>query len=506
VAAAAAFGLLVAARAAFGPLSFPVPIRTPINIESFFGLLLTLTLVLRSGSGVSKPQPVRAAWAALLAALVAAAFWRASDIYFLADDFFHVVRANTFEWPRLRPYWTTPEGNAFFRPLGHFFLAGMANWSHYDPRWWHWDILTFHAANAILVSVLAARLGLGRIAALFAGALFAVHGATPESAVWITGWFGVLPAFFTLLGLLAFLKYFENSWWGVACLACMILAFVSKESAYAFPLIALLLVVARRIPLKRAAWILGALFAMAFVIFAYRWHVLGGIGGYIDPQSGGLLFLELGLVQVLRSLLLRVWAVLYFPINWSVQPEWWLGMLVLFYIGALLWIAARGGTKLPGLFPAGFVLLASLPPLEQLLIGPDLEKSRALYLPLIGFCLLLAAAIDSLEGRARWFAPAAITLFHVAALQHNISIWRQAGELAHQTCLSASRCVEPASTVRVRDLPGTVNGVYFLGAGFGECIGMQTGSPPLDVQRAADPTAQVDLFWDAAASALRCAK
>src|SRR5262249_3179016 len=147
---------------------------------------------------------------------------------------------------------------------------------------------------------------------------------------------------FVVAGLLAFLESFEapQGVWRAASLAFMVLAFLSKESAYAFPLIAVLLALARRIPLRRAMPMLAAFFVAALSIFAYRLRVLGGIGGCADPSSGTPLFLKLGFGQVLRSLLLRTWAVLYFPIDWSVQPELWLGVATLAYVAALIWIAA----------------------------------------------------------------------------------------------------------------------------------------------------------------------
>jgi hypothetical protein len=510
LAGAVLFGVLVAARALFGPLDFPVSIHTPINIESICGLLLTVVLLLRAREELSA-RPSMAinhwAWTSFLLVLTAAGFWRALGIYFLADDFVLVTRANAFHLGKVPELLTTAEASAFFRPIIHLTMALTANWAHFDPRLWRLNALILHAVNSALVFGIASRLSLSRSAALFAGALFAIHGCLPESVVWIAGWFGTLSTVFVCCALYFFLGYLaaegrQGRWYGIVSFGAMLFALLSKETAYAFPLIAAFLVWERRVPLRRAMPALAAFFGGSLVLFGYRWYLLGGIGGYSDLQSGGPLLMKLSIVPVIRSLLLRLWAVLYFPINWSTQPETWLGVLTAAYVAALIFIAASRGKGPSLLFPAGFVLLAALPPLEQLLIGPDLQKSRELYLPLAGFCLLLASASDRLGPRARWIAPAIVIAFNFAALQHNFSIWQRVGAIAEQTCAAASRC-SVHGKLSVRDLPGSIDGVYFLGVGFPECIGLQTHTAPPEVELRADGE-KSDLTWNAASETLHC--
>jgi hypothetical protein len=495
------FGLLIAARALLGPLSFPVSIRTPINIESFCGLLLAVVLLLPAKGSPSDGFPLKLTWSLLLVAVAVAGFCRAIDVYFLADDFVLVSRANAFHWAKMRELWTTAEAAAFFRPMIHVTMAATAHWAHFDPRLWRLNAILLHGLNSVLVFAVAARLGLSRNAALFAGALCAIHGCLPESVVWIAGWFGTLSTFFVLCALVLFLEHLRPEGrarlcWGIASFASMTLALLSKETAYVFPLIAVLAAWDRG-ALRRAWPVLTAFFGGALAVFAYRWTLLGGIGGYVDLNSGGLLLMKLGLIPVLRSLLLRLWAVLFFPINWSKEPELWLGLLTAAYVAAMVWLACSRGKSRSLLFPASFVLLGALPPLEQLLIGPDLQKSRELYLPLAGFCLLLGGAADRLRPRAAWIVPVIIVGFNFAALQHNITIWRNVGHVAQQTCLAASRC-SIGGKLRVQDVPGSLDGVYFLGVGFPECIGIETRSTPPEIESGSD------LTWEADRRELHC--
>jgi hypothetical protein len=499
--AASLFGLLIAARALLGPLSFPVSIRTPINIESICGFLIMVLFLLPAREGVSNSPSVKPIWALLLVTLAVAGFWRALNVYFLADDFVLVTRANDFNLGKMRELWTTAEAAAFFRPMILFTMAGTAQWAHFDPGLWRLNSVLLHGVNSALVFALAARLGLSRNAALFAGALFAVHGCLPESVVWIAGWFGTLSTLFFLCALVLFLEHLARQghghlWFGVASFACMTLALLSKETAYVFPLVAALAAWDRG-ALRRAWPTLATFFGGSLVVFAYRWTLLGGIGGYVDLNAGGPLLMKLGIVPVLRSLLLRLWAVLVFPINWSREPELWLGLITAGYVAALVWLASSCGKSRSLWFPAGFVLLGALPPLEQLLIGPDLQKSRELYLPLAGFCVLLAGAADRLHSRVRWVVPAMIIGFNFVALQHNITIWRNVGNLAQQTCVAASRC-STARKLRIEDVPGSLDGVYFLGVGLPECVGIATHSAPPEIESGSD------LAWDAGARELRC--
>jgi hypothetical protein len=527
VAGAAIFGLLVAARAILGPLSFPVPVRTPINIESFCGLCLMLVLAVRMGGDLpasSKESGISPIYVAALGLLVAAAFWRAIGIYFLADDFVLIQFANHFRLGDVRTWLTTPEGNAFFRPVLHFFMALTATWAKFDPRLWHAASLILHALNSVLVMVLAARLGLSRNAAFFAGALFAIHGSLPESVVWIAGEYGMLSTFFVLCGLLALLAHLRDGsrrrWlYGAASIGCMVLAFITKESAYVFPLVAWLLVVSKRIPLRKAALILFLFLLVAMALFMYRWSLLGGIGGYRDDNSGVRLFAEVGVVQVVRSLLLRLWAVLYFPINWSRQPGVVLGVASAAYVVALVWMGSwinkLRTSRLPLIFPLGFLCLAALPPIQQLLIGADLQKSRALYLSSVGFALMLATAMEPLGRGARWLVPSAILLFHFAALQHNLSAWKSTGDIAKRACIAAAQCALPHGARPARpsvwNMPGSLDGVYFLGVGFNECVRMQTqASVPEAEFHSGDPTLDQGntalLLWDDMNSGLSCVR
>ena len=174
------------------------------------------------------------------------------------------------------------------------------------------------------VFILAIRLCIPWRAAFFATALFAIHGTRPRGAVWIAGRFDLVSTFFVLVGLLSFLRSQREAGriaypYIIGSLVCMVLSILSKEAAYTFPLLLVLLMVARRESLRNRIGILVPFFVSAAVLFGYRWWLFGGIGGYRNAMTGKAQALTFGL-PTLKVLVLRIWSALYFPINWSTEP------------------------------------------------------------------------------------------------------------------------------------------------------------------------------------------
>jgi len=439
-----------------------------MNAESIFGLAFVLLLFTRRDALPDKRTfaiPPFASIAALVL-LAVAAFWRALPSYFLLDDFVLLRYARHFDFDALRPLLTTAGSDGFFRPAGYLSLAADALWAGVSPLRWHAAVLAIHAANTVLVYFLAARLGASRWAALFGAALFAVHGSRPEAAIWVAARFDLLATFFILAGLLFFL--WEKPVSIPAALVCGALAMLSKEVGYVFPLLVLLF--ARR-RLRSAI----PFFLVAGALFAYRWSLLSGIGGYRDAHTGQPTILIFGFVHVVKALLLRLWAVFFFPINWTVQPDVLLALAMAVYTACVVWIVLRR-ERIPNLGLAlGFVAIASLPALHLLLLGPDLQKARLLYLPSTGFCLLLSFAIDGLwNRRLQWCAATGILGFQVIALQHNLTIWNHVASEAKRACVAGAASVTPATKkLLVWGVPDSLDGIYFLGTGYPECVELE---------------------------------
>jgi hypothetical protein len=238
---------------------------------------------------------------------------------------------------------------------------------------------------------------------------------------------------------------------------------------------------------------------MALCLFAYRWILFGGIGGYLDA-SGRPQALLLTPVSVIKTLAFRVWAVLLFPLDWDAIYGHWAGVAMICYVAALGWLTTARARARDLIAPLGFVLLASIPPLQQLLIGPGMDKSRYLYLPAAGFCWLLAALGAGLGPAARRTVFALVLLFNAVALESNLAAWGHVASLSRPACVAAASCARDRGTGQLLALgvPRWINSAYLFPLGFPDCT-------RLELSRIADRDAsdalQVNMRDGTAASA-----
>jgi hypothetical protein len=149
-----------------------------------------------------------------------------------------------------------------------------------------------------------------------------------------------------------------------------------------------------------------------------------------------------------------------------------------------------------------FAFVAALPVQQLLLIGPDLEKSRVLYLPSVGFALFLAAALEGLA-KLEWRVPLALALICVqtACLEHNLITWLGVARVADRACNAVAASLEGnRRTVTVLDLPNVVRGVYFFHKGMPDCLEVGHG---IDIRRVVDDHADLVFHWDPASETVK---
>jgi hypothetical protein len=294
-----------------------------------------------------------------------------------------------------------------------------------------------------------------------------------------------------------------------ASLAFMTLGILTKESAFIFPLLLLVLILTEETFSWQRIGGLISFFTVAAALFFYRWTLLGGIGGYQDVRTGAPQILTLSVIHALKALFLRVWAILFFPINWSQEPAKGLAVLMVAYALALVAVAVVRVRRTELVFPLAFVLVTVLPALHLLLIGTDLLKSRLLYLPSVGFCLMLGSAVAHLRGWYRWATGITILTFHFFALQHNLDAWKYAAAKAQSASATALSCIAPGTQkVTISGLPGTLRGVPFFANGFPEAISLRRNLQSIPVMNdggtvSTGPTADCGLVWDGTNDELR---
>jgi hypothetical protein len=440
-----------------------------MNAESIFAAACLLLALTTPPAGTSKPtltlQPRARLFLALLVVFLPLIFEPSLASPLISDDYVILGPVSETGLSNIAQWFARPiPGAAFFRPFAMAAYQWDFAWAGVSPVRWHLAGLAFHAANTVLLFFLARRLELPPAAALLAAGLFGVHGSRPEAVAWLAARFDLLATLFAFIALLLFLIFLEKPRPVIliSLLAAAACGMLSKESAFSLP--GLLIAVAwfRGASSPSARRAIAATFALAAAVFAYRWIVLGGIGGYSDP-SGRATIAIFNPVLFLKAFALRIWAVLLFPINWSAAPRTLLPIGIAGALAAYLYIALRARRDRLVLLGLLLTVIAALPAYHLLLIGPDLEKSRVLYLGSAGFALALAALCRGIPQRGGAAAIATIIAFQTLALRHNLRIWDSAAKVYSQACDQAA---SPES------LPVLLHGVY-LGSGLPECIDLQ---------------------------------
>jgi hypothetical protein len=503
-----AAALAVSVRAWAGPF-FVGPLRfaSPMGMESLCaGAFLAIVLLQsrRSAAFVKPAAPAKpqahAAWfriAPLLAALavVAVVFIPSLRDSFLSDDYILVSRA-TLDPARVLAVFHTPGGDGSYRPLGYLYFALLRHFGGVDPLKWHACALAVHLINCALLYAIVLGSGAdslvrsrppGRLAgswprsialanngsrgtradqggspgvrptflAFTAAVLFGLNGTRPEAVAWTAGNFDLLACAFTLAATLAVLRRRI-----LLALPLLFLGILCKESAYAAPAVIFGFAAAgNRLRDSRIRLGLIASIAICAVMFAYRWSLFHGPGGYIDAATGQPQVLSFHLGATLKALFLRVWANLLFPVNWDASARSaTLAAALLIGSGALLYAAFAN--RLSGRIALSMVALtigALLPAYHLALIGDNLNGSRILYMPAVGFCVLCAQLIET-----RRLAATALMVCTGAILLHNLDAWHRNAVLADRVCAGAT------TQTPVHDL----NGVVFFANGYKECVEM----------------------------------
>jgi hypothetical protein len=428
------------------------------------------------------------------------------QIPFVYDDYTHITEASRASWHSILGSFgpvTHPPG-LFFRPVGFLLYELNYLWAGINPVRWHAISLVLHAACACLTYTLCRELSSSRFASLAGAVLFTLNGCAAEAVGWIDARFDLMAAWLALVCLLCVKRYAVSGRriWLVAAWIVQACATLTKESAFCLPLlIACVALFPGREQGRRIAVAATWSGALSVAVWLYRWWALGGIGGY-RGRDGVASVLRFHPLHTLNALLLREWAILFFPVNWSSAP----GAALRIALAALppVMLACALLARVPTrkfLAALGMVILGALPVQHLLLISPDLSGAFRVYLPAAGLAIAWSVLLD---GIPRW--PSAtlaclLLLVYVEILEHNLADWRSTTTLAKAACTSFGQRIEGTEDpVWVEGLPASRMGVVFLANGFPQCVEMNSRVPAGRVQirrwgQKLDRTARV-FFWN----------
>jgi tetratricopeptide (TPR) repeat protein len=391
-----------------------------------------------------------AAWAAALAAAVAAAFWPVLANGFVNwDDPGNIVHN---PWlGRLDPagllwtFRTTLYGH--FQPLAWLSLSLDAKVWGLDPSGFHLTSLVLHAAAAVLLFVLLRRLLGGGpdadLPAAASAALFALHPLRVESVAWATERRGQLALLFQLVSALLYARAVARDPERPdlrAPLAAYALALLSKVTAAVFPglLVALDLGLRRRAPLKRVLTekIPFAFAAAAALALGVRAQILSGsaaplsVSGWADRFAIAAWTPGWSAWKTVAPLGLSP----FVYVSWRAQPLlfWPVAALTLVLLAAWAWSGARGRR---GAFWTGAgLLLALAPALGIFKSGAQTSADRFTLLPAAVLAVGAAFLLKRWGRRAGWAALAValvlggLTRAQARLWRDSVALWTRAAE------------------------------------------------------------------------------
>ena len=302
----------------------------------------------------------------------------------------------------------------YYRPLNRatylldYWIFGMS------PMWFHAVNIFIHLLNVILLYATGARILKNRGAAFVAALLFAVHPVNSEAVNFISARNTLLSLFFYLAFFLAFMHAREKgARWPLFSAFLFFCGLLSKETS--FMLIALIALYTL-VPLPGAVSekgrmnllsILPYLF-FAGVYFVMRIYSLHGMMGISIPDVGLLSRLARNYHIIPQYI-----ALLVFPTDLTVchtipeadlfSPFWFFPVWVALFVA--IWFIIRSRNK-AALFGLAWYAMNYLPISNIVPIPSEPMTERFLYLPAVGFFLLVGAGITRLFNLQRARRPA----------------------------------------------------------------------------------------------------
>ena len=295
------------------------------------------------------------------------------------------------------------------RPLLLITFAFNYAWTQYQP--WSWLLVNylFHIGNAVLVYVCICHLLGRRRSALLAALLFACHPVNTETVNYINCRSSLMADMFMILTIYFFFRSELENRVGFfyASLGALAAGLLTKEEAFMAPFMILALDWLYFSGQGRESWgsrLFRRYLPLLGVLVLYLLYRRGVQGFTLVnvKYPAGIIWLNL---KTQSRVLIHYLNLLLFPIHLNSSYEnidypRWIGDYVLLawlFLGGLVLLAFSLRRKLPavGFFVATFFL--ALAPTSSVIRFNAFLNEHRLYIPSLGFCILLALALEKLE-------------------------------------------------------------------------------------------------------------
>lgn len=333
------------------------------------------------------------------------------------------------------------KGDIFIRPVSDIFWKLDYSIWRLNPLGYHLTNTTLHTLNSILVCILTFFLTRNQPVSLLAGILFSVHPIHSEAVVRLADREDLLCAFFYLLSLVTFITYseiFKKPFFYFISVVFYPLSILSKEMGITLPVILILygFIFKRRQKLK----IYIPYFIIAFSYLVCRFIFIGDVGGY-RSFSGQPLFINFNFIPFLKRIIFNIFPQLILPANCEViKQSVYAGIIFLFVLGIIraLYFNHQKLNKFLLLFCLSFMVVNFVIIHNIIWVGPDLQGSRLLYLPTVGFSIIFSHLLlgkNNRRGISRvlnFITAMVFSLCYIFITVNDNQAWNTAGRITGQ--------------------------------------------------------------------------
>lgn len=290
---------------------------------------------------------------------------------------------------------------AYFRPLTSTLYSLEYALFGLHPLAWHAVSVLLHAAATALATLLAVRLLRHPGAGLFAGLVFAVHPVHTEAIAAVCYQTTLLAGVLAMAGLWALGRVLDSprKRWVLLTFAFSVLAGLAKEEAVVLPLLGAAWLAIAAVPDRKRVWLtgLGATLAGAAIVMGARAAVVTGSSVRYFGDAGASIIVPTmaRVVTLYAELLLAPLRLCPFYDWFIVPPSAALSASALLGFGLVVVVLLGVGLsrrRAPAVAIGLSWLALGLAPVMQLVPILNVAAERFLYLPSLGFAVVLAAA------------------------------------------------------------------------------------------------------------------